>query len=100
MVRTKAGSSSAKAVGAKAPHKVSNTAALRSSGSSEGGGKGRDYSGGNPYHPRETPNWQKPITSFFQQEASKDKEESTASEISASSMDKDIAQSPTEKSDD
>lgn len=24
------------------------------------------YSGGNPYCPRETPAWQKPITQFFQ----------------------------------
>lgn len=25
----------------------------------------KKYSGGNPYCPRETPAWQKPITSFF-----------------------------------
>lgn len=25
----------------------------------------KSYAGGNPYHPRETPGWQKPITSFM-----------------------------------
>lgn len=28
---------------------------------------GKSYSGGNPYHPRETPEWQKPITCFLNQ---------------------------------
>lgn len=26
---------------------------------------GKSHGGGNPYHPRETPEWQKPITSFM-----------------------------------
>ncbi|KAK2587863.1 hypothetical protein KPH14_003960 [Odynerus spinipes] len=67
MVRTKADRVPAKAVGAKAPHKVAN-----SGGSKKplGGSRGRNYSGGNPYHPRETPEWQKPITNFLNQSTS------------------------------
>ncbi|KAL6423781.1 hypothetical protein ACFW04_010331 [Cataglyphis niger] len=63
MVRTKADRVPGKAVGSKAPGKVS----AGSAGKKNNGRKsaGKSYGGGNPYHPRETPEWQKPITSFM-----------------------------------
>ncbi|XP_014614009.1 PREDICTED: PCNA-associated factor-like [Polistes canadensis] len=64
MVRTKADRLPAKAVGAKAPHKLSSTTdGVKKTGNN----KVRGYTGGNPYHPRQTPNWQKPITNFMNQ---------------------------------
>lgn len=33
---------------------------------------GKNYSGGNPVHPRETPEWQKPITCFLNQNSVQD----------------------------
>lgn len=60
MVRTKADRVPAKAVGSKAPRKISTP-----SKKSATAGKAKSYSGGNPYHPRETPAWQKPITCFL-----------------------------------
>ncbi|XP_017753848.1 PREDICTED: PCNA-associated factor-like [Eufriesea mexicana] len=63
MVRTKADRVPTKAVGSKAPHKsVKNTPVKETSKT-----KGKSYSGGNPYHPRQTPEWQKPITCFLNQ---------------------------------
>ncbi|KAI4498397.1 hypothetical protein M0802_006576 [Mischocyttarus mexicanus] len=63
MARTKADRLPAKAVGAKAPHKVSSTKTVGAK--KTGNNKGKNYSGGNPYHPRKTPDWQKPITNFM-----------------------------------
>ncbi|XP_076241404.1 uncharacterized protein LOC143183642 [Calliopsis andreniformis] len=70
MVRTKADRVPVKAVGAKAPSKNvgKSTPVKKSAGSN----KGKSYSGGNPYHPRETPEWQKPITCFLNQNSSKE----------------------------
>ncbi|XP_012262556.2 uncharacterized protein LOC105689820 [Athalia rosae] len=51
-------------VGAKAPRKtgiVGPSMATKPNSQK----KGRDNGGGNSYFPRETPSWQKPITSFF-----------------------------------
>uniref|UniRef100_A0A1B6KGJ9 PCNA-associated factor n=1 Tax=Graphocephala atropunctata TaxID=36148 RepID=A0A1B6KGJ9_9HEMI len=64
MVRTK-DTASVKVVGAKAPRKVTPSAATSSVGSSSSGDSKKKCSGGNPYFPRETPAWQKPITQFF-----------------------------------
>ncbi|PSN51047.1 hypothetical protein C0J52_15419 [Blattella germanica] len=58
MVRTKADSSSVK-VSVKAPRKVAVAPTTTVSDAK------KDYSGGNPYCPRETPPWQKSITHFF-----------------------------------
>ncbi|XP_076301198.1 PCNA-associated factor isoform X2 [Lasioglossum baleicum] len=67
MVRTKADRVPGKAVGGKAPAKsVKSTPVKKVVGTS----KGKNYSGGNPYHPRETPEWQKPITCFLNQNSS------------------------------
>jgi len=60
MVRTKADSSCVKAVGAKALRKMTSSSAVASNGD-----KGKQGAGGNPYFSRETPSWQKEITSFF-----------------------------------
>nr|XP_031843008.1 PCNA-associated factor-like [Nomia melanderi] len=69
MVRTKADRVPGKAVGAKAPAKsVKSTPVKKVTGTS----KGKNYSGGNPYHPRDTPDWQKPITCFLNQNSSKE----------------------------
>ncbi|XP_033320973.1 PCNA-associated factor [Megalopta genalis] len=69
MVRTKADRVPGKAVGGKAPAKaMKSTPVKKVAGTS----KGKNYSGGNPYHPRETPVWQKPITCFLNQDSSKD----------------------------
>ncbi|XP_076395063.1 uncharacterized protein LOC105663333 isoform X1 [Megachile rotundata] len=66
MVRTKADRVPTKAVGSKAPAKsVKSTPTKKVAGSS----KGKSHSGGNPYHPRATPEWQKPITCFINQNA-------------------------------
>ncbi|XP_043600053.1 PCNA-associated factor-like [Bombus pyrosoma] len=64
MVRTKADRVPTRAVGSKAPHKTTKSTPVKKSSSSS---KGKSYSGGNPYHPRETPEWQKPITCFLNQ---------------------------------
>ncbi|XP_015184900.1 PREDICTED: PCNA-associated factor-like [Polistes dominula] len=64
MVRTKADRLPGKAVGAKAPHKVSSTTGTAKKRRNN---KASSYSGGNPYHPRQTPDWQKPITNFMNQ---------------------------------
>ncbi|GIY60585.1 hypothetical protein CEXT_9951 [Caerostris extrusa] len=50
--------------GGKAARKIH---VLRNETGSTKGGKGKSdkYSGGNPYCPRPTPEWQKPITGFF-----------------------------------
>ncbi|KAK3912412.1 PCNA-associated factor [Frankliniella fusca] len=61
MVRTKADST---ATGAKAPRKALSSTPSRSV-STDSDGKSKTYGGGNSYHPRETPDWQKPITTFF-----------------------------------
>lgn len=42
---------------------------------------GKNYSGGNPYHPRETPEWQKPITCFLNPNSSKEIETASFSQI-------------------
>ncbi|CAK9808308.1 hypothetical protein ANTQUA_LOCUS5552 [Anthophora quadrimaculata] len=68
MVRTRGDRVPVKAVGSKAPSKVAKTAAPVKKSSS----KGKSYSGGNTYHPRETPEWQKPITCFLNQNSVKD----------------------------
>ncbi|XP_043276029.1 pre-mRNA-splicing factor CWC22 homolog [Venturia canescens] len=70
MVRTKAGSVSNKAIGAKAPQKVAITAIL------SGNAPKSKHTGGNPYHPRETPGWQKPITFFMKQDGENSRDES------------------------
>ncbi|KOC62115.1 PCNA-associated factor [Habropoda laboriosa] len=63
MVRTKADRVPVKAVGSKAPRKLAKTATpVKKTSSSKG-----KSSGGNAYHPRETPEWQKPITCFLNQ---------------------------------
>ncbi|XP_047360519.1 PCNA-associated factor-like [Vespa velutina] len=76
MVRTKADRVPTKAVGAKAPHKVASTTGAKKT---SGNGKGKSYSGGNPYHPRETPEWQKPITNFMNQNVTKERDVSSKS---------------------
>lgn len=42
---------------------------------------GKSYSGGNPYHPRDTPQWQKPITCFINQNSSKDAGDSSEAQV-------------------
>lgn len=42
---------------------------------------GKSYSGGNPYHPRETPEWQKPITNFMNQNVTKENDVSSSSKV-------------------
>ncbi|GLV40344.1 hypothetical protein CBL_04145 [Carabus blaptoides fortunei] len=65
MVRTKtSGVSGVKSLGAKAPRKLS----LSSSNSRNKNKRdSNSQGGGNSIHPRETPQWQQPITSFFGQ---------------------------------
>jgi len=63
MVRTKADTTAVKVSGAKAPRKTVSTPTRSVSDSSDG--KSKASGGGNAYHPRETPGWQKPITTFF-----------------------------------
>lgn len=82
MVRTKADTTGVKASGAKAPRKALSSTPTRSV-SSESDGKNKTHGGGNSYHPRETPGWQKPITTFFvrpQPESCSNSEEQTSSE--------------------
>ncbi|KAL2738475.1 PCNA-associated factor-like [Vespula maculifrons] len=74
MVRTKADRIPTKAMGAKAPHKIAST-----TGAKKSGNRGKSYSGGNPYHPRETPEWQKPITNFMNQNVTKENDVSSSS---------------------
>ncbi|XP_029155593.1 PCNA-associated factor-like [Nylanderia fulva] len=62
MVRTKADRVPTKAVGGKAPGKIRAANPGKSNGKKSAG---KSSGGGNPYHPRETPEWQKPITSFI-----------------------------------
>ncbi|XP_045509178.1 uncharacterized protein LOC123704751 [Colias croceus] len=65
MARTKA-SVGAKVSAGKSSKARCSVAPPSSSSSSSGGEKSsRNYSGGNPVCPRETPKWQKPITNFF-----------------------------------
>ncbi|CAG4974623.1 unnamed protein product [Colias eurytheme] len=65
MARTKA-SVGAKVSAGKSSKARCSVAPPTSSSSSSGGEKSsRNYSGGNPVCPRETPKWQKPITNFF-----------------------------------
>ncbi|XP_046744829.1 PCNA-associated factor-like [Diprion similis] len=68
MVRTRADAGATRAAGAKAPRKnlggVSARMVIANAFADKG--KGKDHSSGNSYCPRETPDWQKPITSFFQ----------------------------------
>ncbi|XP_074651287.1 PCNA-associated factor-like [Tubulanus polymorphus] len=67
MVRTRGDNSARKAVAAKAPRKALSTPSASCYGeSSSPGGKAGKYAGGNPYCPRPTPEWQKPIDMFFQ----------------------------------
>ncbi|XP_046483589.1 PCNA-associated factor [Neodiprion pinetum] len=67
MVRTRADAGVTRAAGAKAPRKnlggVSARMVIANAFADKG--KGKDHSSGNSYCPRETPDWQKPITSFF-----------------------------------
>ncbi|XP_072767732.1 PCNA-associated factor [Anoplolepis gracilipes] len=65
MVRTKADRVPTKAVGSKAPGKKVGAATFSGNNSNGRKNAGKSYGGGNPYHPRETPDWQKPITSFL-----------------------------------
>ncbi|CAL7937786.1 unnamed protein product [Xylocopa violacea] len=74
MVRTKADRVPTKVVGGKAPHKSVKSTPVKKTSS---GNKGKNYSGGNPYHPRETPEWQKPITSFLNQSSANKATDST-----------------------
>ncbi|KAJ1528311.1 hypothetical protein ONE63_006733 [Megalurothrips usitatus] len=81
MVRTKA-DAGVKVSGAKADRKTFPTTPSRSGG--EGGdSKNKQYGGGNSYHPRETPGWQKPITTFFNRPAAapKDSDEGGSSKV-------------------
>lgn len=64
MVRTKAGSSSVRVAGAKAPRKVAHVS-ISSTSTNSANGSSDSGKGGNPYFPRETPEWQKEITTFF-----------------------------------
>lgn len=45
------------------------------------------YGGGNPYCPRETPPWQKPITNFFVHKAGQENGESSSSSATTTSGD-------------
>ncbi|GAB1869199.1 PCNA-associated factor [Camponotus japonicus] len=63
MVRTKADRVPSKAVASKAPRKASTGTPVRKNNGRKNVGK--SHGGGNPYHPRDTPEWQKPITSFM-----------------------------------
>ncbi|KAJ8022044.1 PCNA-associated factor [Holothuria leucospilota] len=65
MVRTRADNTARKAVAAKAPRKNFNAAGPSSNSTSPTGSKSNKHSGGNPYCPRPTPEWQKEITNFF-----------------------------------
>merc|ERR1719222_172200 len=75
MVRTKGDGGAARTVASKAPRKAlggggSSGAASRAIASAAGGGcvagsPAGKYSGGNGYNPQPTPDWQKPLTSFF-----------------------------------
>lgn len=75
------------AVGSKAPGKsVGKSPAVKKT---TGSGKGKNYSGGNPYHPRETPEWQKPITCFLNPNSSKEIETASFSQIQETEDQKD-----------
>ncbi|XP_046405458.1 PCNA-associated factor-like [Ischnura elegans] len=68
MVRTKADCSGIKVSGAKAPRKIVNLKPT-DQGNGSGASSGQ-YSGGNPYKPQPTPEWQKEITRFFRKDES------------------------------
>ena len=74
MVRTKGDGGAARTVASKAPRKNlgggGSSAATRaiSAASSSCPSPGGKYSGGNSYNPQPTPDWQKPLTSFFQRD--------------------------------
>ena len=74
MVRTKGDGGAARTVASKAPRKNlgggGSSAAARaiSAASSSCPSPGGKYSGGNSYNPQPTPDWQKPLTSFFQRD--------------------------------
>merc|ERR1719369_2766259 len=74
MVRTKGDGGASRTVASKAPRKAlggggSSSAAARAISAAAGGqtpgSPGGKYQGGNSYNPQPTPNWQKPLTSFF-----------------------------------
>ena len=81
MVRTKADGGAARTVASKAPRKNlggggSSSAASRAIAAAAGGtGTPSKSGGGNSYNPQPTPEWQKPLTSFFTKLLSKDEEE-------------------------
>lgn len=97
MVRTRADNTARKAVAAKAPRKNFNAAGPSSNSTSPTGSKSNKHSGGNPYCPRPTPEWQKEITNFFikkpkqQTSAGKENEDPEMNESGASSSSKSIA---------
>jgi hypothetical protein len=72
MVRTKDSASGTRAVAAKAPRKsLGGGSAARAAASSaisaatSSSRAANKYGGGNTYNPQPTPEWQKPLTSFF-----------------------------------
>ena len=81
MVRTKAEGGAARTVASKAPRKNlggggSSSAASRAIAAAAGGtGTPSKSGGGNSYNPQPTPEWQKPLTSFFTKLPSKDQDE-------------------------
>lgn len=70
MVRTKGDGGAARTVASKAPRKNlggggSSAAARAISAAACASPGGNKYGGGNSYNPQPTPDWQKPLTSFF-----------------------------------
>lgn len=78
MVRTRSDFSGVR-VSTKAPRKQSST-----SSSTPGKSSKKNEGGGNPVCPRETPAWQKEITSFFPTKQSSDEGSSTSTSTNSS----------------
>ncbi|XP_014472246.1 PREDICTED: PCNA-associated factor-like [Dinoponera quadriceps] len=85
MVRTKADRVPRRAVGEKSIAKKNVAVRVNIPQKTNSSKAGKKYSGGNPYHPRETPKWQKSITCFLNISETA----STASEASSLKEDQD-----------
>jgi len=81
MVRTKAESSTRRAVAEKAPRKALATSAPSGSGFQSPTGKGSKYAGGNLACDRPTPEWQKGIDKFLVKKSIKEEPANESDEI-------------------
>ncbi|XP_032678284.1 PCNA-associated factor-like [Odontomachus brunneus] len=97
MVRTKADRVPRKAIGGKVTAKKSAPVKINTPKKSTGSKGAKKQSGGNPYHPRETPKWQKSITCFISK--SETTSEATASETSSSNFIENFEDQKDEKND-